>query len=175
MRARYESFTRPLVGVLTLLAAALAVALAAGSALAQDPYAPYAPYVPPTKAAPDKTGPRMTKVTLTPKVARRGARLTIGFKLDEAARVAGEVTLRTRGVRTKGGRCVKRTRARRGAGCTRRTRAGTLLAARAGVGENRGRIDLGALRVGEYTLTLTPTDASGNVGVKKLIAFRVRR
>ncbi len=124
---------------------------------------------------PDRVGPRLTKVRLSPGVARPGSVLALGFKLDEAARVAGEVTLRTRGVRTKGGRCLKRTRARRGPGCTRRTRAGTLLAARAAVGENSGRLDLGQLRAGDYTLKLTPTDVAGNVGAVKLITFRVRR
>jgi hypothetical protein len=57
----------------------------------------------------------------------------------------------------------------------RRTRVGTLLAARAGRGANRAKLSLRRLAPGDYTLTLTPTDPSGNVGKAKAVAFSVVR
>ena len=56
-----------------------------------------------------------------------------------------------------------------------RTRAGTLLAARAAKGLNRARLSLRPLAPGLYTLTLTPKDAAGNVGASKAVAFQVAR
>jgi hypothetical protein len=135
------------------------------------PYGPYAPYAP----APDRKAPRLTKVALKPKAGGSKVRRTLTFTLDEPARVSGVVMRRAAGVRTRGRRCVRRTRARKGRSCTLRTRAGTLLAARAGSGANRARLSVRDLPPGDYTLTLTPTDAAGNVGATKSVSFSVRR
>jgi hypothetical protein len=159
------------------LAAALAVWVLAAPAQAQTPggpTGPYGPYVPYTPAA-DKQAPRLTKVALKPKSASGKVRRTLTFTLDESARVSGVVMRRAPGVRTRGRRCVRRTRARKGRGCVLRTRAGTLLAARAGRGANRARLSVRELPPGEYTLSLTPTDAAGNVGATKSASFTVRR
>jgi hypothetical protein len=166
-----------LTGTLALGAALLAASVLAAPARAQGPtgptgpYGPYAPYAP----APDKKAPRLTKVALKPKTGSAKVRRTLTFTLNEPARVSGVVMRRTAGVRTRGRRCVRRTRARKGPGCTLRTRAGTLLAARAGRGANRARLSVNELPPGDYTLTLTPTDAAGNVGAAKSASFTVRR
>ncbi len=148
---------------------AATIAFAPASAMAQ------APSPDPDAQAADTRPPRLMRVALGPKVAKARTGTVLRFELDEAARVAGVVTMRRRGVRTRGRRCVLRTRKRRGPSCTLRTRAGKLLAAQAASGRNRARLNLRRLRPGAYTLTLTPTDAAGNVGAGKAVAFRVRK
>ena len=123
----------------------------------------------------DRRAPRLTKVALKPKSARARTGTVLTFTLDEPARVAGAVMREAAGVRTTRRRCVARTRKRHGSPCVRRTRVGSLLAARAGRGANRAKLSLRRLAAGDYTLTLTPTDAAGNVGRAKAVAFSVVR
>jgi hypothetical protein len=144
---------------------------ASGTTGPTGPTGPYGAYVP----APDKTAPRLTKAALKPKKARAKTGTVLTFTLNEPARVAGVVTLKGNGVRTRARRCVARTKKRHGSPCVRRTRVGTLLAARAGRGANRAKLSLRRLAPGDYTLTLTPTDPSGNVGKAKAVAFSVVR
>ena len=149
------------------------IVLAVAPAIAQGPYDQAPAPVPKPAPSPDKTGPRLTKTALTPKAARAKTGTRLKFTLDESARVSGAVTLRSVGVRTKGGRCITRTRKRRGPTCLLRTKAGTVLAANAAAGVNVARLDLRALQAGDYTLTLTPTDAAGNKGNVRVLAFSV--
>lgn len=95
------------------------------------------------------------------------------FRLNEPASVAGVVMRKRPGVRTRGKRCVKRTRKRRGPRCTRRSRAGKVRLEKAVKGQNRAHLSLKSLARGSYTLELTPTDKAGNVGTTKRVAFRV--
>jgi hypothetical protein len=162
-------------GLPQALGATLAVALLAASPVAaQAPGPTYSPAPQPYKPAPDKKAPTLIKVKLTPKAVRAKSRITLTFTLDEPARVAGVVTLRSIGVRTRGRRCVARTRGRHGPPCPLRTRAGRVLAARANRGVNRARLNLSRLAPGRYTLTLTPTDPSGNVGRTRAVQFTVK-
>ena len=145
----------------------------AHAASAQSP--PPAAKPPPIPApAPDKIAPLLTRTELSPKVAAAKTGTRLMFTLNEAARVAGTVTLRRVGVRTAGGRCIQRTSKRRGPTCLLRTKAGTVLAANAATGVNVALLDLRALRAGDYTLTLTPTDTAGNKGNVRVLPFRVK-
>lgn len=169
MRAAPIPFARSLAA--TALATALLVTPASALAQAQQPGTPV---VPPGTSA-DKTAPVLTKVTLTPRVARAAAGRALRFQLSEAARVTGEVLLHKAGVRTPGGRCLQRTSRRSGRDCVRRVRVGRLLATSAASGSNRAQLDVGDLVPGGYTLVLTARDDAGNVGPAKRVTFRVRR
>ncbi len=131
--------------------------------------APAAAQTPP----PDTVAPVLSAPSVTPKVARAGVGVTLRFTLSEAAVVGGAIARRSRGVRTRGGRCLPRRAGRRGARCTRRTPAGTFTAPNAAAGANSAKLRLQGLRIGTYTLTLTPTDAAGNPGAPRALAFRV--
>jgi hypothetical protein len=162
---------RTFAAVLAAVALLLAT-VPAGAAATGGKYDPYKPYVP-SKNSKDKSKPRLTKVSLKPRAARAKVRRTLRFRLSEPARVTGEVLIHRPGARTRGGRCVKRTSLRRGRSCIRRVRVARLLAARAGRGTNRARLDLAQLAAGRYTLVLKATDAAGNVGALKRVVFRI--
>lgn len=145
----------------TLLLAALAGLTAAAPARAQDP------------TPPDTTAPQLTQLTIAPKLVKRARGAVLGFTLSEPARVSGTVARRLPGVRTKGGRCLKRTAKRHGPVCILRTAAGSFFAPNGAAGPNRATLGVKDLPAGDYTLTLTPIDAAGNSGKPKAIQFRV--
>lgn len=146
----------------TLLISALACLTAgAGPAAAQDP------------APPDTTAPALSKVAIDPKLVKRARGATLSFTLSEPARVSGTVARKLSGVKTKGGRCLKRTSKRHGPTCTRRTAAGSFFAPNGAAGPNRATLGVKDLPAGSYTLTLTPIDGAGNTGAPKAVAFRV--
>jgi Domain of unknown function (DUF4394) len=151
------------------------------------PFPPLPPPPPPPAAAvPDRIAPALSRVSLSRKRFRVGARptrlsarrrprakagTTIRYRLSENAAVSFRIerTLAGRSRRVRGRRrCVKPTRAlvrARARRCKRYRRAGTL--SRQGrAGANRlafsGRVGRRALRRGRYRLTLQATDAAGN-------------
>lgn len=144
-----------------LLAALACLTAGAAPVHAQDP------------APPDTTAPQLTQLTIAPKLVKRKKGAVLSFTLSEPARVSGTVARRLPGVRTKGGRCVKRTAGRKGARCTRRIAAGSFFAPNGAAGPNRATLGVKDLPAGSYTLTLTPLDAAGNTGAPKAVAFRV--
>ena len=143
-----------------LIAALLFAGAFAPAALAQTP-------------APDTFAPRLSAVSLTPKVMHQADPTVLRFTLSEPARVAGVIERSSPGVRTKGGRCLLRTAGRHGPVCLRHTRAGTFLAPSAARGANRAQLSPAKLRVGPYRLTLTPVDIAGNAGKPVITGFRV--
>lgn len=136
------------------------------------PIATAAAQSPPPPAA-DVVAPRLTGLGLIPRRVRRTVGARLRFTLSEPARVTGEILRRTRGVRSRGGRCLPRRAGRRGSSCVRRARAGSLPAVDAALGANRARLGVRRLRPGAYTLVLTPTDTAGNAGEPRSLRFHV--
>ncbi len=143
-----------------LLAALLLTSVLAPAAGAQAP-------------APDTVVPRLSAVSLTPKVMHQADPTVLRFTLSEPARVAGVIERSSPGVRTKGGRCLLRTARRHGPVCLRHARAGTFLAVNAAQGANRAQLRTAKLKIGPYRLTLTPVDIAGNTGKPVITGFRV--
>jgi hypothetical protein len=122
---------------------------------------------------PADPAPVLSEVSLVPRVVAPRTATTLRFTLSEPARLAGVVERRLRGVRTRGGRCLKPRRGRRGGRCERRVRSGTLAVPSAAAGANRARLALRGLARGAYTLRLTPTDAAGQAGPQRAVRFSV--
>ena len=143
----------------------------------------------PTPAPADATAPLLTLLTLTPvefravrsggSIARAKSGTTVRYRLSEAAITTFRVERVLRGVRV-GGRCVRPTRANRGAKrCTRYVaRRGSFRHA-GKVGANRfrftGRLRRRPLTPGTYRLSARATDAAGNTGRPVRRLFRIVR
>jgi hypothetical protein len=112
---------------------------------------------------------------MRPAAFRAGRSSTVRVTLSEGASIVLRVE-RVRSGRRKAGRCVKPSRAPRGARCKRFEGAGTLT--RAGVaGPNsiafRGRVGGRSLPPGGYRLSLVATDAAGNASTPRRLLFRI--
>lgn len=130
--------------------------------------------------------PRMSKLTLTPRILRRRTRAKLGFLLSDPATVRYDVEKavvgRTRVTGTGGKRtttCVRRTR--RNARAKRCTRYAPLPGSRT-IAAGKGRTTLTLTRKpiakllarGHYRLRLQATDAAGRKGNKLTVRFEVR-
>lgn len=116
---------------------------------------------PVTPPGTDVVAPAISGLSLSRRVLRLGTAMRIGFRLSEAATVRLTFHRRLAGKRR---------------GRARYKRAGTLVRSRpAGRSSLRftGRIGRRTLEPGRYRLTLTATDAAGNVSVSKRVTFRL--
>ena len=175
------------------------VAFVQGSATAAQPRsivvadvalpAPAVVTPPPPTPTFDTTDPVTTKVAVVPKTFRLGTALpglvaatvktsAIGFTLSEAGRVRFAFERATTG-RKVGKRCLAYTRGRRKrAKCTRYVALKTTITVNAAAGANRlrfqGRLTRKAtLSPGIYRVTITATDAAGNLSREVRTTFKL--
>lgn len=135
---------------------------------------------PPPPDTSDHTPPALTGLSLKPgRVTLPRLRPpTLSFSLSEAARVDVGVHRLVKG-RRRHGRCVTRPLPRRGARCTKATRALVNVIARLPAGAAGLKIGLrwrtGHLSAGRYRVTVKATDAAGNASAVYSVSLRITR
>jgi len=135
--------------------------------------APPGPPAGPAPLTPDKTAPKITNLKVT---TARKRRITIRFKVSEAARITLKVQREVRGTR-RGTRCVKRRRT--GKRCTRLITVGTVTRTVKKAGTVtvvlRGKVGKKRLAVSKHRVTLQARDTAGNRSKAVAKRFAVRR